>query len=85
VDRTQRRIIIFRDLACIVGGLAGLYWQTVVEVEASVVLVPAFVSLILGPTGAALWAQRNSAGQNTTASSSGGQQPQEPQSSPQQP
>lgn len=70
MDRTQRRIIIFRDVSCIFGGLLGLAHQTVVAAEASAVLVPAFVSLILYPAGVALWAQRNGAGQNTIERSS---------------
>jgi hypothetical protein len=70
VDRTQRRVILFRDISCIVAGLVGLYQQTFMATEASVVLVPAFVSLILAPTAQAVWAQRNNVGQSTTGPSS---------------
>jgi hypothetical protein len=81
VDKAQRRVILFRDISCIVGGLVMLYQQTFVAVEASVVLVPAAVSLILAPTAQALLAQRNSAGPSTTEQSSSQVQPPEPQPS----
>lgn len=42
-------------------------------------LISACVTLLLGPSGAALWAQRNSAGQSTTESSSQEPPSQEPQ------
>jgi uncharacterized membrane protein YfbV (UPF0208 family) len=71
VDRAQRRTILFRDISCTVMGILGLVWQTVMVDEASGALVSASVSLLLAPTGAALWAQRNSAGQGTTGSSTG--------------
>lgn len=85
MDRTQRRVILFRDISCIFGGLVMLYQQTFIATEASVVLVPAAVSLILAPTAQALLAQRNGAGQNTTEQSSLPPSEQQPQaSSPQQ-
>jgi len=61
-----------------------LYHQTYIAAEASVVLVPAAVTLILSPTAQALWAQRNSAGQSTTEQSLPQAPPSESQPSSQQ-
>jgi len=84
VDRGQRRVILFRDVTCIVIGAIGLLEQMFIADIASPILVPAFVGLLLGPTGVALWAQRSSSGPNTIEPSSGGPPQPEPQpSSPQ--
>lgn len=53
-----------------------MLWQTVMTDEASPILVSGAVTLLLGPTGLALWAQRNNGGPSTTEPSSS-----EPQSS----
>jgi uncharacterized membrane protein YfbV (UPF0208 family) len=67
----QRRVILFRDISCIVLGIFGLIWQTLMVDEASGALVSASVTLLLGPAGAALLAQRNSAGPSTIEPSTG--------------
>lgn len=85
MDKTQRKVILFRDISCIVGGLVMLYQQTFVAAEASVVLVPAAVSLILAPTAQALLAQRNNGGQSTTEPSSTSPPPSQPEPSSPQP
>lgn len=82
MDKAQRRVIIFRDICCILVGVTGLMQQTFIG-PVSPVLVPTFMGLLLGPAGFALWAQRNSGGLITTSSSS--ESPPEPSSLPQSP
>lgn len=85
MDKYQRVVILVRDISCIVAGLVGLWAQTFKAEEPSGLLVPAFVGLLLGPAGAALWAQRSSGGPATIEPSSSEQPPQEPQPSSPQP
>lgn len=70
MDRAQRRVILFRDVTCILVGATGFLHQVFVAPEANLILVTASVNFLLAPTGLALWAQRKSVGLNTTEPSS---------------
>lgn len=81
MDKNQRRVILSRDITLIIIGAVGMLSQMFVAEEPNGLIISASVTLLLGPTGVALWAQRNSVGQSTTASSSSEPPSPEPQSS----
>lgn len=83
MDKSQRRVILIRDVSCIAIGAVGMLEQTFVG-PVSPILVPAFLTLLLGPAGAALLAQRSSSGQNTIGQSSSPPSAEPQPSSPQQ-
>lgn len=76
MDKSQRKVILWRDVTCIVIGAVGLLEQLFLADVASPILVPACLTLLLGPAGVALWAQRSNDGPSTIEPSSG--QPPEP-------
>jgi membrane protein DedA with SNARE-associated domain len=81
VDRNQRRVILARDITLIVIGAVGMLAQIFLAKEPNGLLISASVTLLLGPTGAALWAQRNNVGPSTIESSSSEPPSSEPQPS----
>lgn len=81
MDASQRRVILFRDITLVVIGAVGMLSQMFLAKEPNAALITGSVTLLLGPAGASLWAQRNNGGPSTIESSSSSPPSPEPQSS----
>lgn len=84
MDKSQRRVILLRDVTCIAIGATGMLEQMFIG-PVSPILVPAFLAMLLGPAYWGLSAQRNNGGHGTIEPSSsppsGEQQPSSQQQS----